>query len=61
MNTGNLKIISQEKVTINGNDAFTLTNAQGKFSRNGVDFERSISEVIIYDNEKFYTLHMQME
>ena len=53
--SGNLKIILQKKTTINGNQAYE-TNAEGYFSSNGESFNVKFKEVIIYDNEKFYTL-----
>jgi len=46
----NLKIISQERTTIKGYQAYVI-NAEGLFSSNNVKFE----EVLIYDTEKFYT------
>ncbi len=51
----NLKIISQEKETINGNQAY-VTNAESSFSSNGEKFKIKFKEVLIYDSEKFYTL-----
>ncbi len=48
--SGDLNIISQEKTTINGYQAY-VTNAEGLFSSNNVKFK----EVLIYDTEKYYT------
>jgi len=53
--SGDLKIILQKKTTINGNQAYE-TNAQGYFSSKGENFNVKFKEVLIYDNEKFYTL-----
>ncbi|MEK0319452.1 MAG: CFI-box-CTERM domain-containing protein, partial [Nitrosopumilus sp.] len=53
--SGNLKIISQEKKTINGKQAY-VTNAESTFSSNGEKFNIKFKEVLIYDSEKFYTL-----
>ena len=50
VDSGDLKVISQEKITINGYQAY-VTNAEGLFSSNEVKFR----EVLIYDTEKFYT------
>jgi len=50
----NLKIISQEKTTINGYQAY-VTNAEGLFSSNDETFSVKFKEVLIYDTEKFYT------
>ena len=53
--SGNLKIISQEKIIINGNEAY-VTNAEGIFSSNDEEFDVRFKEIIIYDTEKFYNL-----
>jgi peptidyl-prolyl cis-trans isomerase B (cyclophilin B) len=53
--SGNLKIISQEKITLNGNKAY-VTEAKGTFSTNEEKFDVKFKEVMIYDTEKFYTL-----
>ena len=52
---GTLKIISQEKTTINGNRAY-VTNAEGVFSSNDETFNVKFKEVMFYDTEKFYNL-----
>ena len=52
---GNLKIISQEKETINGNQAY-VTIAESTFSSNGEKFNIKFKEVLIYGSEKSYTL-----
>lgn len=55
IDSGNLKIISQEKIVINGNEAY-VTNAEGLFSSNDEEFNVKFKEVLIYDTEKFYIL-----
>jgi len=51
---GELNIISQEKTLINGYQAYVI-NAEGLFSSNDKNFNIKFKEVLIYDNEKFYT------
>lgn len=51
----NLKIISQEKITITGYQAY-VTNAEGLFLSNNEKIDIKFKEVLIYDTEKFYTL-----
>jgi peptidyl-prolyl cis-trans isomerase B (cyclophilin B) len=51
--SGDLNIISQEKNTINGYQAY-VTNAEGLFSSNDENFNVKFKEVLIYDNEKYY-------
>ncbi len=51
----NLKIISQEKTTINNYQAY-VTNAEGFFLSNNEKIDIKFKEVLIYDTEKFYTL-----
>ena len=53
--SGDLKIISQEKIIINGNEAY-VTNAEGIFSSNDEKFNVKFKEIMIYDTEKFYSL-----
>ncbi len=53
--SGNLEIISQEKIMIKGNEAYSI-DAQGIFSSNGETFNVKFKEIMIYDQEKFYTL-----
>ena len=53
--SGNLKIILQEKTTINGNQAY-VTEAEGIFFSDAEDFNVKFKEIIIYDTEVFYTL-----
>ncbi len=53
--SGNLKIISQEKTTINGNQAY-VTDAEGIFFSDNDNFNVKFKEIIIYDTEKFYIL-----
>ncbi|MBL7015558.1 MAG: peptidylprolyl isomerase [Nitrosopumilus sp.] len=52
---GSLKIISQEKMIVNGYDAYVI-NAQADFTANGESFDVQFKEVMIYDTEKFYSL-----
>jgi len=49
-----LNIISQEKNTINGYQAY-VTNAEGLFLSNDENFNVKFKEVLIYDTEKYYT------
>ncbi len=53
--TGELKINSQKKMTINEYDAY-VTEAEGLFSLNGEKYNVQFKEIMFYDNEKFYTL-----
>ena len=52
--SGNLEILSQEKSTINGKQAY-VTNARGFFQSNGESYNVQFREVIIATAEKFYT------
>jgi peptidyl-prolyl cis-trans isomerase B (cyclophilin B) len=51
---GNLQIISKEKITINGNQAYEI-NAEGIMFSNNEQFNVKFKETMIYDTEKFYT------
>ena len=53
--SGNLKIILQEKIILHGNNAY-VTEAEGTFLTNDEKFDVKFKEVMIYDSEKFYTL-----
>ena len=53
--SGELKISSQKKMTINEYDAY-VTEAEGLFSANGEKYNVQFKEIMFYDNEKFYTL-----
>jgi peptidyl-prolyl cis-trans isomerase B (cyclophilin B) len=53
--TGELKISSQKKMTINEYDAY-VTEAVGLFLSNGEKYDVQFKEIMFYDNEKFYTL-----
>ncbi len=53
--TGELKISSQKKMTINEYDAY-VTEAEGLFSANGEKYNVQFKEIMFYDNEKVYTL-----
>lgn len=55
LESGNLRIISQEETTINGNDVYVL-EAEGYFSSNDEKFNVKFKEVLIYGTEKYYTL-----
>jgi peptidyl-prolyl cis-trans isomerase B (cyclophilin B) len=52
--SGNLKIILQEKIILHGNKAY-VTEAEGTFLTNDEKFDVKFKEVMIYDSEKFYT------
>jgi len=54
INSGQLKIISQQTITLNGKNAY-VTNAQGDFSSNDEDYNVKFREVMIYDTDKYYT------
>ena len=53
--SGELQIISQNKMTVNGYEAY-VTEAEGLFSSNGQKFNVQFKEIMFYDNEKYYTL-----
>ena len=53
--SGNLKVTSQKKTTVNDNQAYE-TNAEGYFSANGEKFNVKFKEIMIYDSEKYYTI-----
>jgi len=53
--TGELKINSHKKMTINEYDAY-VTEAEGLFLSNGEKYNVQFKEIIFYDNKKFYTL-----
>ena len=55
IDTGELEIISQEKITVDGSEAHII-NAKGLFSSNDEEFDVKFQELLIYDNEKSYTL-----
>jgi peptidyl-prolyl cis-trans isomerase B (cyclophilin B) len=52
--TGSLEIISQEKSTINGREAY-VTNAEGVFQSGGSSFDVKFKEITIIGDDKFYT------
>lgn len=52
--SGQLDIISQEQITVNGKDAY-VTNAQGLFSANGQGYDVKFKEVVILSLENYYT------
>ena len=52
--SGQLTIISQEQLVINGKDAY-VTNAQGLFSANGQDYNVKFKEVVIHSTDNYYT------
>jgi len=51
--SGDLKMITQENTTVNGNKAHVII-AEGYFSSNNEKFNVKFKEVMIYDTEKFY-------
>ena len=51
---GNLNIISEEKISINENQAYVI-NAVGTFFSNNESFDVKFREIMIYDTEKVYT------
>ena len=51
---GNLDIISQEKISVNGNQAYAI-NAIGTFFSNNESFDVKFREIMIFDTEKVYT------
>ncbi|MFB5605750.1 MAG: peptidylprolyl isomerase [Nitrosarchaeum sp.] len=53
LKTRSLEIISQEKTTINGKEAY-VTNARGFFESNGESFDVQFREIIISTSDKFY-------
>ena len=55
LESGNLRIISQEETIVIGNDAYII-EAEGDFSSNDESYNVKFKEIIIYDTEKFYTL-----
>ena len=54
VSTGNLEIISQERTTINGKDAY-VTDAVGIFESNNQSFDVKFKETTIVGSDKFYT------
>ena len=54
VSTGNLEIISQEKTTINGKEAY-VTEAIGIFDNNNESFNVKFKETTIGSSDKFYT------
>ena len=53
--SGSLSLISQEKITIDGNDAYAI-DAEGIFSSNNEQYDVKFKEIMIYDVEKTYTI-----
>ncbi len=51
--SGKLTIISQERKTINGKDAY-VTNAQGLFFANGQDYNVKFKDVVIHSTDNYY-------
>jgi len=51
--SGSVNIISQEKTTINGYQAYVI-NAEGKFISNNESFDVKFKDILIYDTEKLY-------
>jgi len=52
---GNLKVLQQKQIAVNGNDAY-LIEAIGLFSYNGKNIDVKFKEITIYDVDKFYTI-----
>ena len=55
INSGSLTILSKEKTSINGHDAYVI-NAEGTFSASNETFDVKFKEVMIRGIEKTYTL-----
>jgi len=53
--SGDLKIISKQKKTVNGLEAYEI-HAEGYFSSGGERLNVKFNEVTLYDSEKFYIL-----
>ncbi|NND86267.1 MAG: peptidylprolyl isomerase [Nitrosopumilus sp.] len=53
--SGQLNIISQGRITIDGNEAYSI-DAIGIFSAGDESFNVKFKEIMVYGNEKFYTL-----
>ena len=53
--SGSLKIISQEKTIVHEYDAYVI-QALGLFSSNGENFDVQFKEIMIYDTKKFYSI-----
>ncbi|KEQ57327.1 Peptidyl-prolyl cis-trans isomerase protein [Marine Group I thaumarchaeote SCGC RSA3] len=51
--SGQLNIISQEQITINGRDAY-VTNAHGLFLANGQDYNVQFKDVVIHSEDNYY-------
>ena len=52
---GNLKVLQQKPIIVNGNDAY-LIEAIGLFSYNDKNIDVKFKEITIYDVDKFYTI-----
>ena len=55
INSGTLTVLSKEKTSVNGSDAYVI-NAKGVFSANNETFDVQFQEVMIRGHEKTYTL-----
>ncbi len=55
VDSGNLEIISQEKTTINGKEAFVI-NAKGIFFSDAENLNVQFREIIFYNAEKYYII-----
>ena len=53
--SGQLSVISQEKVVINEKNAY-VTNAQGIFSANDRSYDIKFKEVVIHDSDNYYAI-----
>ena len=52
--SGDFKIITQEKTTVNGNQAYVI-NAEGLFLSNNEKINVKYKEILLYGAEKYYT------
>ena len=53
--SGELSIVSQEKTTVHGNEAYVI-DAEGNFSSNDQTYNVKFREIMVYGDEKFYTI-----
>lgn len=55
IDSGNLNILSQGRITIDGNEAYSI-DAMGIFSSGNQTYNVKFKEIMVYGKEKFYTL-----
>ncbi|QLH05654.1 peptidylprolyl isomerase [Nitrosopumilus ureiphilus] len=53
--SGNLNIISQDKILVKGNEGYVI-DAEGNFFSNDETYKIKFREIMVYGTEKFYTL-----